>query len=444
MCLEDKSSTRSNAHHRAWASVRLSGVKAARSRALSLVGILFCLVGIVCQIGFFSSPVYGAETDDRIVLGMSTALTGPAADLGLHVKAGVNAAFAQANARGGINHRTLELIALDDGYEPARTAPNMRQLIENDHVLAVIGNVGTPTAIAAIPIALEKHTPFFGAFTGAGVLRRTPPDRYVINYRASYAEETAAMVDALIEYGGLKPNQVAFFTQRDAYGDAGYVGGITALKAHGLKDEIQIAHGRYERNTLAVENGLADIIQSGSDVKAVIMVGAYAPCARFIQLAHELDFDVTFLNVSFVGASSLAESLGAEGDGVIVTQVVPPFDSDLPIARGFRKAMVQIGAEQMISSNSFEGYVAARILLRALSQIDGRPTRENLVDALEGLGEFDIGLGRPLHLDSREHQACHQVWPTVIEDGQVVRYEWKSLKPGSPETLTAAAEHEDK
>lgn len=214
-----------------------------------------------------------------IVLGMSTALTGPAVDLGLNMKAGVDAALNEINTAGGIHGRRVELVALDDGYEPVRTVPNMRLLIEQHNVVAVIGNVGTPTAVAAIPIALEQRTPFFGAYTGAGVLRRSPPDRYVINYRASYAEETAAMVKALIKTGGLKPEEIAFFTQRDAYGDAGYVGGIISLKAHGLNDESHVVHGRYERNSLAVENGLADILQADSPVKAVIMVGAYAPCA---------------------------------------------------------------------------------------------------------------------------------------------------------------------
>ena len=129
----------------------------------------------------------------------------------------------------------------------------MRRLIEEQRVLAVVGNVGTPTAIAAVPIALEARTLFFGAFTGAGVLRKEPPDRYVINYRASYAEETAAMVRALVAIAHITPEEIAFFTQRDGYGDAGFAGGIAALTQHGLKDPATVAHGRYERNTLDVE-----------------------------------------------------------------------------------------------------------------------------------------------------------------------------------------------
>jgi len=202
---------------------------------------------------------------DEIVLGMSTALSGPAADLGLDMRQGVLAGMERANRAGGVHGRHLRLIALDDGYEPARAAPNMRQLIEKDNVLAVIGNVGTPTAIAAIPIANEDRTLLYAAFTGAGVLRKDPPDRYVINFRASYAEETAAMIDALIDGAGLKIEDIAFFTQRDAYGDAGYSGGIAALRRHGLRDENAVVHVRYERNTVAVENALASLLYAPAE-----------------------------------------------------------------------------------------------------------------------------------------------------------------------------------
>ena len=198
----------------------------------------------------------------EILLGMSTAMTGPAADLEKNMSVGVLTALERENRSGGIKGRALRLLVLDDGYEPHRTAPNMRKLIEEKQVLAVIGNVGTPTAIAAIPIANEHRTLFFAPFTGAGMLRKAPPDRYVINYRASYAEETAAMIDALIHHGKLSPEDIAFFTQRDGYGDAGFAGGKAALKRHGLKDETKIVHVRYERNTLAVEGGIATLLFS--------------------------------------------------------------------------------------------------------------------------------------------------------------------------------------
>lgn len=373
-----------------------------------------------------AAPQPGASPS-VIRLGMSTALAGPSGQLGQGVRAGVLAAIEERNRAGGVQGRTIELLALDDGYEPRLTAPNMRQLVEKDNVLAIVGNVGTPTAVAALPIVAETKVPFFGAFTGAGNLRRSPPDRYVINYRASYAEETGAMVDALIDVGALKLEEMAFFTQRDAYGDAGYSGGVAALKRRGLKDESQIAHGRFERNTLAVENGLADILAAGVRPRAVIMVGAYAPCAAFIRTGRESGLDAVYLNVSFVGADSLLKELNGAGDGVIITQVVPPPASSAPIVREYHAAMERSSGSHDVTFMSLEGYVLMRVFLRALDAKDVELSREGVVRALESLGEFDIGLGAPLKLSSQEHQACHRVWPTVIRGGKIVPFEWSEL-----------------
>ncbi len=387
-----------------------------------------------------SAPLHGGADNtpstpkqkEVLVFGMSTALTGPASFLGLNMKAGIEAAIHEKVQKGGIGGQKPILICLDDGYEPARTAPNMRRLIHENQVLAVIGNVGTPTAVAAIPIANTSKVAFFGAFTGAGILRKTPPDRYVINYRASYAEEISAMIEALVAFAGLKPAEIAFFTQRDAYGDAGFAGGISALKKRGLKDENLIVHSRYERNTLAVENGLADIILSDPPPKAIIMVGAYAPCAAFIRLAKQSGLKALFLNVSFVGVEPLAQALEKEGDGVIITQVVPHFDADLPIVEQYRNALSAYQGELQKSFSSLEGYIAAQILFKALDTIQGAISREAVVDALEGLGDFTIDMGEQLHLSPQAHQACHRVWPTVLFNGRVVPFAWQQLEKMAP------------
>jgi branched-chain amino acid transport system substrate-binding protein len=206
----------------------------------------------------------------------------------------------RANRNGGVNHRKLRLIALDDGYEPARTAVNMRQLIEKDNVLAIIGNVGTPTATVAVPLANEQKTLLFAPFAGGPVLRNDPPDRYVVNFRASYGEETNAMIDALVDIAGLKPEEIAFFTQKD---NSGFAMGMAALQRHGLKDPGAILHVGYARNALAVENAVADLLTAGTQPRAVMMFGVYPPCAKFIRLCRDSDLNPLFLNVSFVGSS---------------------------------------------------------------------------------------------------------------------------------------------
>ena len=161
-----------------------------------------------------NSPVRGV-TDSEIRFGISAPFSGAAKELGQNMKLGIEAAFNVANASGGVHGRQLRLIAADDGYEPTRTAETMKQLYEKDQVFGLVGNVGTPTAVVALPYALERKMLFFGAFTGAGLLRSDPPDRYVFNYRASYAEETAAVVHYLVKVRRLKPEQIAVFAQQD-------------------------------------------------------------------------------------------------------------------------------------------------------------------------------------------------------------------------------------
>ena len=387
---------------------------------------------LVSGLLFLAPPLRSAGTEakaaEEIVLGMSTALSGPAAVLGKDMRAGVLVGLERANRAGGVNGRSLRLVALDDGYEPTRTARNTRRLIEGENVLAIIGNVGTPTAIAALPIAIERKTLFFGACTGAGVLRPQPPARYVVNYRASYAEEVRATIDALLDELGIKPEEIAFFTQRDGYGDAGFNGGMAALKRRGFNGEKTVLRVSYERNTLAVENAVASVVLAREVPRAIVMAGAYAPSAKFIRLCHAAGLRPLFVNLSFVGADPLAKELGPIDAPVVVTQVVPsPRDLGVPLVREYLADLRALYPSAIPGFGDFEGYVAARIFIRALASIQGAPTRESIADAVDGLGKFDLGLGEPLELGVTEHQASHRVWPTILRDDAFVPFQWKEL-----------------
>lgn len=381
-------------------------------RALKIFGILPLLV---------SSRVL-ADAPPPLEVGMSTALSGPAQGLGRGMRAGVEAYFARVNRAGGIDGRKLELVALDDQYEPSRAGPNVRDLIDQKHVLAVVGNVGTPTAVVTVPIVNEKHVPLFGAFTGAGVLRKNPPDRYVFNVRASYADETAEMVRGLLEDRKLDPNDIGFFTQDDAYGDAGFAGAKKALEAHGFKNTDRLPHGRYTRNTLDVENALAELLDPRVHPKAVIMVGAYKPCAQFIRLARANGLKAIFTNVSFVGSAELLKELGPDSDDVVVTQVVPHWSGDLPILREYRES----GLEPNFVS--LEGFIVGRAFSEVLRAAP-RATPEAFVDAAESGTEFDLGLGQKLALSKERHGFSSAVWPTVMRHGEFHSFsDWKELR----------------
>src|SRR5690242_13837140 len=234
-----------------------------------------------------NAPTVRGVTDTEIRFGISAPFSGSAKELGQNMKLGIEAAFNVANANGGVYGRQLRLVAADDGYEPARTAATMKQLYERDQVFGLVGNVGTPTAVVALPYALDRKMLFFGAFTGAGLLRNDPPDRYVFNYRASYAEETAAVVNYLVKVKGLSPDQIAVFAQQDAYGDAGYAGVDKAIRALRGGSDSQIVRLNYQRNTVDVDDAVSQLAQiqqqkNRPPIKAVIMVPAYRAAAKFI------------------------------------------------------------------------------------------------------------------------------------------------------------------
>jgi ABC-type branched-subunit amino acid transport system substrate-binding protein len=202
---------------------------------------------------------------------------------------------------------------------------------------------------------------------------------------------------------------------------------VAALKAKGFKGTDQLAHGRYTRNTLNVEDGLATVLDASIEPRAVIMVGAYAPCAKFIKLSREILPDTLFLNVSFVGSKALADALGPDGEGVVVTQVVPHFSSDLPAVKEYRDDLKRYGGGAEPEFVSLEGYMAARIFVEGIKAA-GNPTRESIVDGLEGLKGVDVGIGMPVSYSRTEHQASHKVWPTVIKKGKFVSLNWKDLR----------------
>lgn len=357
-----------------------------------------------------------------IKVGMSTALSGPAQGLGQGMRAGVQAYFEQVNQRGGVNGRPLQLIALDDQYEPSKAAPNVRRLIDEERVIAIIGNVGTPTAVVTVPIVNEKKVPFFGAFTGAGVLRKTPPDRYVFNVRASYADETAEMVRGLLEDRQLKPADIGFFTQDDAYGDAGYQGALKALTKHGLRSPEMLPHGRYARNTLDIEDGLARLLDPRVRPRAVIVVGAYQPVAKFIRMAKQHGLRAIFANVSFVGSSELRRALGPDADGVVITQVVPHWSGELPVLQEYRACGLEANFV------SLEGFIVGRAFSEVLRAAGADATPEGFVKAAESGAEFDLGLDKKQALSATRHGFSTAVWPTVIKHGEFRAFSnWRDL-----------------
>ncbi len=346
-----------------------------------------------------------------IIIGQSVPLTGPAQALGKEMQSGIQAYFKVVNANGGINGRNLVLKTLDDGYEPERTVANTKQLIEKDGALALLGYVGTPTSVAALPIFTEAKVPFIGAFTGAEVLR-APFNKQIFNIRASYYEETELIVEHLHK---LSLNRVAVFYQNDAYGKAGLEGVNRALKKRGL---TPVAIATVERNSVDVAAAVDAL--GKTDAQTIIMISAYKSCATFIKAMIAKNKRPNFVNVSFVGTKALATELGPLAVGTQISQVMPyPWDDGSRLIREYQAAMK--GVDGDINYSTLEGYVAARVLVEGFKRDKGGLDRAGLIAGLESLRDFDLG-GFKVDFSPTDHNGSNFVQLTIVsKDGRIKR-----------------------
>jgi ABC-type branched-subunit amino acid transport system substrate-binding protein len=356
-----------------------------------------------------ASPAFAEDgvAADKIVFGQAAALDGPTAALGQGMKAGINAAFAEANKAGGVKGHKLELKSVDDGYEPTKSIEAVNKLLGEDKVFAIAGAVGTPTSVATQPLADKAGAPFIGAFTGTEALR-APYKASVVNVRASYFQETETMVEHLTK--DLGATKIAIMYQDDAYGQAGLAGVKKALEKRTM---TLAAEGTYERNTTAIKGALLAIKKGDPD--AVIMIAAYKPAAEFIKLAKQIKLNATFVNISFVGSDALAKELGGAGAGTVITQVVPfPNDASIPVVARYQEALKASAPGEQPGFVSLEGYLVGRTIVAALEKMNGEPTRKGFVEAVQKSGGFDLG-GFKLSYSDSSNRGSDQVYLTVIQ-----------------------------
>ncbi|MBR0740515.1 ABC transporter substrate-binding protein [Bradyrhizobium liaoningense] len=344
---------------------------------------------------------------DAILFGQAAALEGPSSALGQRMRQGIIAAFTEINAKGGVHGRKLQLISRDDGYDPDRSVAQTLRLIESDRVFALIGAVGTPTAMATIPITSARNVPFIGPFSGAEFLRDLELPN-VVNIRASYGAEAEAWIKHLTE--DRKFTRIGIFYQDDSFGRDGLAGVKRALAKRGLE---LAAEGTFERNTRAVAQAWRMIKRA--DPEAIVMVGTYGPCAEFIKLAHRSGAHPTFVNISFVGANALAAELGPEGAGVIVSQVVPsPWDRSLKLVADYQAAQTAFDPTLAPDFVSLEGYLSGRLAAAALEKAGPNPTRAGLLRTINDVGRFDIS-GTTVTVGMRMLDTPPKVFLTVIQ-----------------------------
>ena len=359
-----------------------------------------------------SITAYSAEagvTDSEIRIGQFAALTGPAAELGKRMQMGIQAHFTAVNAAGGINGRKLTLVSRDDGYEPEKAAVAVKGLINDDQVFALVGSVGTPTTLAAVPAINAAGIPLIGPFTGAQALRE-PFNRNIFHVRASYFDETERIVQHLSTVGIKK---FAVFYQNDSYGKAGLEGVVRALAKRDLKP---VAAVTVERNSVDVTAALAEILKTNPE--AVVQISAYKSCAALIKQSRAKSYSGQFFNVSFVGSKALADELGeASSAGVSISQVVPfPYTPSSMVVREYQQHMLEAGNKDFDFS-SIEGFLAAKVLTEGLRRAGGKNlSREGLITALESMRDFNMG-GFTVNYGPKSHEGSGYTDLTTIGRG---------------------------
>jgi branched-chain amino acid transport system substrate-binding protein len=349
-------------------------------------------------------------TDSTITIGMSSPFSGPNGAYGVDMRQTIEAYFAQVNKGGGINGRKLSLVALDDGYETERTVANTKSLINEKNAFALLAFYGSsPTTEAMNTVFGPAKVPLIGTISGAGTLREAmgsnPNARYMFNVRASYADETEAIVNQLAALG-LK--NIAVFYQNDGFGKSGLEGVTAALKKHNLAPS---AVGTVERNSVDVTKAVEAI--SKATPQAVVMVTLYKPTAAFVKAMKKAGQNPMLSTLSPVGAEQMVQELGADARGIVVSQVVPyPWNNVVPVVRDYQK----LSEKQQFTYYGLEGYIMARTLVEGLKRAGKDLTRDKLVSALESLSNTDIG-GYRINYSATVRQASHFVELTVVGPG---------------------------
>ncbi len=363
-------------------------------------------------------------SEKEILIGSCSALEGPSHALGVETVTGAKAYLSLINAEGGVYGRKLKLIAYDDSYDPVKTEVCFNRLL-NDKVFALAFFVGTPTAVKYLPLAESNKLPLIGLFTGAETLY-TPLRHWVVNVRASYYDETREQISGAWDKLGFR--KIGVIYPEDAFGNA-VLGGVTeALKAHGA-EPVKVAS--YERQTANV-GGAIDTVRAANP-QAVVLVGPPNTVAPILKQAHEKGWKPLFLTVSFVGTDELILQAGTAAEGLVITQVVPPYYlTDLKGVALYRRALSKYAPASLPNFVSLEGFVDAMVLVEGLKRAGKEPTREGLIRGIESIHEMDLRLGPQLKLNysAKAHKGFDEVIPTVVRGGRAVPFtDWSTVSP---------------
>jgi branched-chain amino acid transport system substrate-binding protein len=327
--------------------------------------------------------------------------------------AGANAYFALVNRQGGVLGRKIELKSYDDARDTKRVIENTERLVTEDKVFALMGYRATPSIEAVMPILKREKLPMIAPFSGSKSLR-IPHNPMIFHMRASYHQEAVRLIQQLTTQG---VRRIALLAQDDSFGKNGMEGFEEALAKAGVKP---VAVSMFPRKTSDVRASVAII--AAAHPEAVAMACGPKGCGDFIKQIRALGLRPQFLTISNLNSEEFAQELGEGGRGLIMTQVMPyPWSATVPLAREFRQALKEAAPTVPISYSSFEGFIAAKLIVSALRAAGPDLTRAKFIGALESMKDVDLG-GFRVRFSPGDHQGSNYVDITLISrDAKFIR-----------------------
>ncbi len=374
-------------------------------RALSLLVLLSSIFqGAVAEDGV---------TDSTILIGQTIGVTGTLAGTVKEMNEGAHAYLAMVNKQGGVNGRKVELRILDDQYLPEKSAANAKTLIEKDRVFALFQSRGTPHTLAILPELVAHKVPLIAPSTGAESLH-VPVNRLVFNVRAKYQDEVVKAVEHFSTLG-MKNIGLLTYEKDDALGLDGLNGFNKGMAEYRLKPAFVEIFPRLNPNVGEVAQRL---ISGNPD--ALIIVSSGTNTVDVIKAIRARGGRMQIMTLSNNSSRDFVKDLGADGAGVIVSQITPPPNlSTTVLGQEFQLAAKASGAT--VSYAAMEGYLSAKVMVEGLRRAGRNLTRESLMRGLETMQRLDMG-GVSLSYSDKDHTGSNYVELTLIgKDGRYVR-----------------------
>ncbi len=318
----------------------------------------------------------------QLRVGMPSGFTGSVAAGVKENHEGAKLYFDTINARGGVNGQKIELVTVDDKFDPKVTVEVARDLVTRQRVLALFLNRGTPHAQALLPVLVELKVPLVGPSTGAMALHE-PVHPWVFNVRATYQREAAKAVEHLASIG---ITRIAVIETDDSFGADSAAG---ALKGFAKVNQKPVLHEKSPRD----KPDFTDLAKrvNDSNAQAVLVIASAGNTANAVKAIRGAGSRAQVVTLSNNASEGFIKLLGEHARGVIVTQVFPNERSvAYPLikeAQEFAKAKGLAG----VSPAMMEGYAAAKVLTEGLRRAGPNATPSSLRDALEGLRNYDLG-----------------------------------------------------